>query len=185
MHTSVRLLDEGMALVVLLIASSDRETASAVGRIRTLVMLDIARASKSGSEIHEIRIVLHDESTTSDGHCGSRDTTEGTSKLLEISAGGGGGGGGGGGSGGSGRGSYTAGGSDDVGLGRWRVNSDCHNTWAACNSRISLGGSSSVGSRGSAGAHTGNGLSSKNEHGEAFLDEENGTYGVNLILCGI
>jgi hypothetical protein len=81
------LLDEGMALVVLLIASSDVESLSSrVGLVRTLVVLDIARASESGGQVQEIGVVGHNESTTSGSDCWGTNTAEGPGELLQVAA---------------------------------------------------------------------------------------------------
>lgn len=79
------LLDKGMALVVLCIAISNIETCTpAVSCIRALVVLNIARASKSSRQVQEIGVVGNDKSTASNGDWGSTDSTQSASELLEV-----------------------------------------------------------------------------------------------------
>ena len=60
-----------MAVVVLLVASTDGESSTTVGLVGTLVVLDIARAAESSSRVQEVVATLNDEatSTRSDGGC--------------------------------------------------------------------------------------------------------------------
>ena len=64
-----------MALVVLLVASTDAESSTTVGLVGTLVVLDIARAAESSSRVQEVVATLNDEATSTRSDGGGSNTT--------------------------------------------------------------------------------------------------------------
>ena len=70
-----RLLDLGVAVVVLLVASTDGESSTAVGLVGTGVVLDVARAAKSSVHVQEGVATGNEEATSTLGNGGSGGTT--------------------------------------------------------------------------------------------------------------
>lgn len=64
-----------MAVVVLLVASTDGESSTAVGLVGTGVVLDVARAAESSVNVQERVATRNEEATSTLGNGGSGGTT--------------------------------------------------------------------------------------------------------------
>ena len=74
-HLQLSVSNGGVALVVLLVASTDAESSTTVGLVGRLVGLDIARAAESSSRVQEVVATLNDEATSTRSDGGGSNTT--------------------------------------------------------------------------------------------------------------